>query len=159
MRKTIISLCRQDVGITENPKGTNRVKYSEWYGLIGAWCGMAVSYIYYFASIATGDIFPLEGIDSDNGFCSVPNFKKWADKNGYETLDPQEGDIVIYDFDGNGTWDHVGIFNRWENSNKFTDYEGNTSSDNKGSQSNGGGFYLKTRNYNKLRVKFYSVIK
>jgi hypothetical protein len=70
------------------------------------------------------------------------------------TMSPKEGDIVLYDFDGNGRYDHTGIFVRWiEPHRLFEAIEGNTSVNN---QRNGGSVMLRKRK-NKNFVKFVNV--
>jgi cell wall-associated NlpC family hydrolase len=60
----------------------------------------------------------------------------------------QPGDLVFYQFDEDAQPDHVGIvqFNN-KTFKTINAYEGNTSGNAKGSQSNGDGFYLKKRGY------------
>jgi hypothetical protein len=53
------------------------------------------------------------------------------------------GDWVFFDFDGGGV-DHVGLFMSRNGRTVFT-IEGNTSSGNSGSQSNGGGVFRRER--------------
>lgn len=60
--------------------------------------------------------------------------------------DAKPGDLVIFDWGGDGKVDHIGFVEK-----NFGTYiqtiEGNTSSGNSGSQSNGGGVYRRTRNW------------
>lgn len=60
--------------------------------------------------------------------------------------DAKPGDLVLYDWDGNGNPDHVGIVEK-AYSGYVQAIEGNTSSGNSGSQSNGGGVYRRTRDW------------
>jgi hypothetical protein len=58
---------------------------------------------------------------------------------------PEPGDLVCYDWEGNGEFDHIGIFEGWvegSNKKKFTAIEGNTSIE---SNSNGGEVMRRTR--------------
>lgn len=57
----------------------------------------------------------------------------------------QAGDLVCFDWDGDGIADHVGFVERNYGS-YYQTIEGNTSSGASGSQSNGGGVYRRTRN-------------
>nr|MCW1079565.1 CHAP domain-containing protein [Streptococcus anginosus] len=57
----------------------------------------------------------------------------------------QAGDLVCFDWDGDGVADHVGFVERNYGS-YYQTIEGNTSSGASGSQSNGGGVYRRTRN-------------
>lgn len=60
--------------------------------------------------------------------------------------DAKAGDLVLFDWNGNGQPDHIGIVEKNCGSYIQT-IEGNTSSGNSGSQSNGGGVYRRTRNW------------
>ena len=55
--------------------------------------------------------------------------------------------IVYQRFDDDAQADHVGICASNDGKKYLTVYEGNTSGDNKGSQSNGDGVFLKKRAY------------
>ena len=60
--------------------------------------------------------------------------------------DAREGDLVCFDWDGDGIADHIGIVEikyAWS----FQTIEGNTSSGAYGSQSNGGGVYRRVRSF------------
>ena len=61
----------------------------------------------------------------------------------------QPGDLVIFDWDGNGVTDHVGIVERNYGSYLQT-IEGNTSGSNAGSQSSGNGVWRRTRNFSSV---------
>ena len=58
----------------------------------------------------------------------------------------QAGDIAFFQFDTDAEPDHVGIVIKNDGKNLVC-IEGNTSSNKKGSQSNGGGVYRKKRSY------------
>jgi len=64
-REYIVESAKTQIGIKENPAGSNKVKYNEWYyegtTINAAWCGCFVSYIYHFANS------PLPKIDTENG--------------------------------------------------------------------------------------------
>lgn len=59
------------------------------------------------------------------------------------------GDIVFFDWDHSGDCDHVGIVES-AGSSQVTTIEGNTSSGNSGSQSNGDGVYRRYRSYSQI---------
>jgi len=66
----------------------------------------------------------------------------------FTTKEPKMGDLIIFEFasDSDNEIDHIGIFGEWIVKNhSFTAIEGNTSSSDKGSQSNGGGVFKKRR--------------
>lgn len=65
--------------------------------------------------------------------------------------DAQPGDLVMFDWQGDGVADHIGIV---EENHPDEDWmqtiEGNTSPGSGGSQSNGGGVYRRARNYSSI---------
>lgn len=40
-----VNLAVSQQGVAEHPPGSNRVAYSEWYGLVGPWCAMFLSWV------------------------------------------------------------------------------------------------------------------
>jgi hypothetical protein len=156
-RVELVNNALSDLGLTEDPPGSNKVKYNDWYyegtTINAAWCATAVSYWYFHSD------HPLPHIDTDNGFGYVPTLYVKGKKNGWETMDPKHGDVFIIDFNGDGKWDHTGLFIGWydQKKTKFWTVEGNTSPDEKGSQSNGGMVCRKVRTYNPDKVKFYNL--
>ena len=149
-RQLIINNASSDIGLAE--EGNNLTKYGEWYGMNGvAWCAISVSYWYFHSG------HPLPKIDTDCGFHYVPTLvNRFKSK---ETTKPNKADVFCIDFNGDGKWDHTGLFVGWENAEKtkFWTIEGNTSPDEKGSQSNGGMVCRKVRTYNPAKVKFYNL--
>lgn len=131
-RGEVVSIAMIEIGVTENPPGSNSVKYNQWfYGkdTRAAWCCTFIMWCFHEANI------PFPKADWYKGYASVPNLKK-ARKHEI-TNKPQPGDIVIFEFNGKPEPDHIGIFDHWiEEGKTFKCIEGNTSS--KGSQDNGG---------------------
>jgi GH24 family phage-related lysozyme (muramidase) len=74
---------------------------------------------------------------------------------------PARGDLVLFDFDGDGRADdHIGIVVKvlkLGGTLKLQTVEGNTSSGKTGSQADGGGVYLRTRVIPRSRVKFVRI--
>jgi len=138
-RQTIIDVAAEQVGTKENPPGSNRTKYGEWFGENGLkWCAIFVSWVYAQAG------YPLGQIDSNKGYSSCQDgYDHWK-KSGELTSHPKMGDIVLYDWNEDGHCDHTGIFYQWITEGKsFQSYEGNTSV---GSDSDGGEVMLRNRN-------------
>lgn len=135
----VIDIAFKEVGVTESPKNTNKTKYGKWFGLDGvAWCGIFCSWAYAQAGLS------LPKIGFTKGFAGCPtavaHFKKFKEI----TKEPSLGDLVFFDWNGDGRYDHVGLFNGWKNKAKgeFYTVEGNTSLTN---QSNGGEVMSRTR--------------
>lgn len=65
--------------------------------------------------------------------------------------DAQPGDLVMFDWQGDGVADHIGIVEEnHPDEGWMQTIEGNTSPGNGGSQSNGGGVYRRARNYSSI---------
>lgn len=65
--------------------------------------------------------------------------------------DARPGDLVMFDWQGDGVADHIGIVEEnHADEGWMQTIEGNTSSGSGGSQSNGGGVYRRARNYSSI---------
>lgn len=129
-REGIINVASAEIGVSENPPNSNQVKYATWFGLPGrAWCGQFVSWVFAQAGL------PLGTIDYKKGFAgcqyATRNIKKW----GRLVTIPKTGDVVFYDWQGDGAFDHTGIFVKDLGKGLFEAIEGNTAF---GNDSNGG---------------------
>jgi hypothetical protein len=144
---SVAQIARKEIGYVED--AGNRTKYGEWFGLNGLpWCGIFVSWCFAMAGR------PLPNIGFKKGFAGVQFAYEYYRNMKKITMSPKEGDIVLYDFDGNGRYDHTGIFVRWiEPQRRFEAIEGNTSTKN---QRNGGSVMLRERK-NNSSVKFVNV--
>lgn len=129
---TILEIAKREVGNVEVPRNSNQTLYGKWFGLDGlAWCGIFVSWCYWKA----GKQLPQIGFS--RGFAGCQTAVEYFRKNGMITKEPVEGDIVFFDWNGDGRYDHTGIFDKWIDTKRrfFETVEGNTSLTN---QSNGG---------------------
>jgi len=138
-RQAIIEMAASQNGTKESPPNSNKTKYGKWYGLDGVkWCCIFVSWVYDHAG------HHLETIDTANGYQSCQSgFNFWKGHNRI-VKDPQPGDIILYDWTGNGTCDHTGIFIGWTDANETTlqAWEGNTAL---GNDSDGGQVMMRER--------------
>lgn len=127
----IIEVAAREIGVKESPPNTNKTKYGKWFGFDGVpWCAIFVSWVYAMAGFPLGRIGFLKGMAGCQ--TAVAHFRKQKELTG----NPQEGDIVFFDWNGDSRYDHVGIFVKWiEEGKTFETIEGNTSPTN---QSNGG---------------------
>lgn len=137
-RKTILETAAKEKGVTENPAASNLTRYGDWYGLNGVpWCAIFVSWVYDKAG------YPLGRIDSEKGFHYCPSAYNFWKKHNRLTNNPKPGDIILFDWNGDGKSDHTGIFIKWiEKSKRFSSWEGNTSIN---SQSDGGQVMMRKR--------------
>jgi len=128
----ILDIATTEIGTKESPSGSNLVKYNKWiYGkdTAAAWCGAFVSYCFYMAG------FPIQKAGLKKGFIgcqyAVANIPKW----GRLVTVPKSEDVVFFDWQGDGKFDHTGIFVRDLGNGLFEAIEGNTAF---GNDSNGG---------------------
>ena len=140
----IVNRARFELDYTE--KNDNETKYGAWYGINGQpWCAIFVSWCYDKAGLV--DKIAAE---TKKGFASCDAGLKWFAKKGkiVPVGEAREGDIVFFQFDNDAQPDHVGIVEKnMKRLKALKTIEGNTSPNNKGSQSNGGGVYQKKRSY------------
>lgn len=135
----IIKIAKNELGYCETPPNSNKTKYGQWFGFDGvAWCAMFVSWVYYHAGK------PLGNIGFKKGMAGCQTAVEYFKKNGKIVTDPKEGDIVFFDWNKDGRYDHVGIFVSDIDGKTFKTIEGNTSLTN---QSNGGQVMERVRNY------------
>ena len=145
----IVEIATKEIGTTESPKNSNKTKYGKWFGLDGlAWCGIFVSWCY----STRGK--PLPFIGYPKGFAGCQTAVAYFKKNKRIVKEPNPGDIVFFDWNGDGRYDHTGIFVMWlEKGKTFHSVEGNTAI---GNDSNGGEVMLRKRtNHNVLFVKVF----
>jgi hypothetical protein len=145
----VVEVATKEIGVTESPKNSNKTKYGRWFLLDGQpWCAMFVSWCY----AMSGE--PLPAIGFKKGFAGCQTGYAFFKKNKWITTNPQSGDIVLFDWNGDGRYDHTGLFVRWIDDVHFETIEGNTSLTN---QSNGGEVMRRVR-ANK-NVLFARVVK
>ena len=149
MIEKVINIAKKYVGVCEDPPNSNKVVFNtKFYGreVSGAnypWC---CAFIWC--------IFNEAGINIKRT-ASCMMLGDWFKQEGkYHKDNPQVGDIVFFKFSGSSRWtNHVGLVIE-VNGNTLTTIEGNTSSDNKGSQNNGGMVAIRTRKINSSVVGF-----
>jgi len=150
---TVISIAREYIGVKESPAGSNRVLFSDWYGIIGPWCLMFVTYCF----VKAGSKAFVRG--ERWAYCPFMLADARQQKNGLSVVaakDALKGDIVLYSLKNNSVADHVGILLTPVDANgNFTAIEGNTSTS---SDSNGGEVQVRSRNFSSV-ISFVRVIK
>ena len=135
----LLTIARKQLGICENPPGSNNVRYNTWYygrevmGSAYPWCMVFVQWVFAQAGVK----LPVRTASCG----ALMNAAKAA--GCWVTAGFKPGDVVIYDFPGGAATDHCGIVET-----ELPDYgvqavEGNTSQ--AGSQSNGGMVCRKNR--------------
>lgn len=120
VREQIIALAQSQLGVNESPPNSNRTPYTAWYGMVGPWCAMFVSWVLYHAG------FPLP-ITTALGFAYCPYGVAWFKNNGAwasKNTKPERGWIVFFDFIGRPS--HVGIVEGITPDGRIITLEGNT---------------------------------
>ncbi len=128
-----LAFLKGQLGLAEYPPGSNNNWITDWYyGWHAAWCAMTVSRALIEAGFGTAeaiDIAPLKTTTA-KGWAYCPYIEadfrdagRWHDVG---TGDPQPGDLVLYDWDGDGWADHVGMLCEVAGDGTLWVYEGNT---------------------------------
>ena len=141
MKQRAKSRAKKNMGEAEEPAGSNKIIFSNWYGMTGPWCAMFVTYCFVEAKSKAF----VKG--SRYAYCPYMLNDAKYNRNGLRLItakEAQPGDIVLFDFKKNGVAAHVGILNAMAaNKKKFTSLEGNTSGTN---AADGGMVAMMTRN-------------
>jgi len=128
-----------ELGVTESPANSNNTKYGAWYGVnYQPWCAIFVTW-------ADQHGKPCKSFRQGSAYAYVPYVVSdaRAKRNGLTvTSSPEPGDLVCFDWEQDGTFDHIGLFEKWTGGGTFSSIEGNTSTSN---QSNGGEVQRRSR--------------
>ena len=125
IRDKIISVASAEVGYT----GTSTYsKYGDWYGYQGVWCTTIVLWCYNQTDSSLGTSLYGNVIPS-GGNCN--SMISWYENKGRyhkrsDGYKPKAGDLVFFDWSGNGSSQHVGIVDYISGSTVYT-IEGNCS--------------------------------
>ncbi len=136
--KDAVNTAQREVGVKENPAGSNKVKYNTWYygkevsGSQYPWCCVFIEWL-----------FKKEpSLLKHTASCS--DLLNWFISKGQIVTDPKPGDLVFFKFDKKSTAkaQHIGIvkYSQWPAN--ITSIEGNTSVT---SNDNGGAVMERTR--------------
>lgn len=150
LNQKALRLARTQLGVKESPAGSNDGKtvrsYQRTTGAFRApWCASFIAWLY--SSLGA----PLKGFNT----AYVPSYVDSArsKRNNLTTVGLPAlvvpGDLVAYDWGGDGIADHIGIVaSKVDAAGTFTAIEGNTSF---GNNSNGGEVMLRERNIRQVQ--------
>ena len=126
----IIARAESQLGVSESPAGSNRTPYTDWYGTVGPWCAMFVSWCF------AHEGNPLAASTS-KGFSYTPSGAAWFKSQNRWTATPARGHVVFFDFPGDDVnrISHVGIVTAVNADGSIDTVEGNT--DEKGGRTGG----------------------
>lgn len=131
----LLELARAELGTREFPPGSNKVKYNDafdWGNI--HWCLVFIWWL--FRELGIQHLF------FDGEKCAyVPAFQDWARKQGLLVKEPRAGDLICFDFNGNGQADHIGLCESWDGT-YITTIDGNTGV---GNEANGGAVMRRRR--------------
>jgi hypothetical protein len=129
---------RAFVGTKESPPNSNRVMFSEWYGIIGPWCMMFVTYCF----VEAGSKAFKKGERWSYCPFAVDDARAQKGTSIVGRGQQKSGDIVFFSWKHDGVANHVGILISVNKNGTILTLEGNTSV---GNDSNGGEVQVRTR--------------
>lgn len=139
----IVNIASKEAGYIEGDN--NDTPYGIWYGMNNQpYCAMFVSWVFSQAGLSK-----LVAAQTPKGFAYCPAGLTWFQKQGcvVDKYSALPGDIVFFNFNGDGVADHVGII-EGASRDGITTLEGNTCPDHAvGSQANGIGVFRRHRPY------------
>lgn len=148
---SVLSVARGQIGYSRWSDPEAGTRYGRWYakktgnsyyGQSGVpYCAMFVSYVFAQAGASCAGL--------PGAYC--PTMLSAASGHTVPKAQARPGDVVYFDWGGDGIVDHVGIVEA-NNGSHLTTIEGNTSSGASGSQGNGGGVYRRTRSFGVVRA-------
>ena len=147
-----LKVAREYVGVKENPPGSNKVMFSEWYGVVGPWCAMFLTYCMVQAGSKT--------FAKGTRYAYCPYILTDAKQNRGMTIvqpdDARSGDIVLYSWNNDGVANHVGLVATPPKGGiSFLALEGNTAV---GADSDGGEVMVRQRHIKDV-IAFVRVVK
>jgi len=138
-RNEIAITARGELDYIEGP-ADNQTKYQK---TNQAWCGAFVNWVFKQVGVKIPDC-----TSTLAGATAFQKAKQWQEA---EAATPEVGDLVFFDFPGDGVdrISHIGIVVKNNSDGTVTTIEGNTAPDKKGDQRNGGQVCQKKRAYKK----------
>lgn len=102
--QAVLKKALPELGETEHPPNSNRSKYSLWYGIVGAWCAM-------FCTWCAEGVFKAWKRGERYAYCPYVRADAIQGRNGLMvTTSPRTGDFPLYDWQRDGTADHIGVY-------------------------------------------------
>ncbi len=151
IREQALAKAVSQLGYAESPAGSNLTKFGAWYGMDGnPWCAMFVTWAYLQAGPSKSFVKGARW-----AYCPYVVADARAGRNGLTTTDdPIPGDLVVYDWQRDTIYDHIGIVEKVTGKNTFDAIEGNTSTSN---NSNGGQVMRRSRTTSDAGIVFVRV--
>jgi len=128
--RLIAQIATRELGVAEEPAGSNNgARIAEYRTAtansgVGPWCSYFASWVAAQAGVPIGSTGQGEGW--------VPNVQSWAKQTGRwmpsgSSTPPQAGDLVVFDRNGDGLTDHIGVVTGVRPDGGISTVEGNSS--------------------------------
>ena len=114
-RQDVIAIAETQLGYTESTRnyavwedGTTHgyTRYGDWYGSpYGDWCAMFASFCIHYAGV---EDMPLNW-GCRTWIADLEPLDRYRPAQGEEPYSPEVGDLIFYDWEGDGLSDHVGL--------------------------------------------------
>ncbi len=127
----VLDFFRRNDGLGESPPGSNCNWLTDAYGMgCVPWCAVTVSRALGESGFGTPENVQVPGVSSTTrrGWAYVPYVRKNFEDAGRWHSDGLPGDLVIFDWDGDGVGDHIGVVETRLGDGTYLCREGNTSS-------------------------------
>lgn len=113
----VLDLARRQIGVAEDPPGSNNNRYTNWYGVDTPWCAIFISWLFHRTDAAN--------LVLKAAWC--PDQARWFQRRGQWGDLPRKGAIVYYDWGepGSSGYNHVGIVEAVRSNGTFVTIEGN----------------------------------
>lgn len=140
MPDRVLQIAEEQLGMVEYPPNSNNVIYNTHYygrevnGSEYSWCMVFIWWLFRRAGLS-------HLIFDGDKTAYVPALIAWAKRKGLTVAEPRAGDLVCFDFNGNGKADHIGICTAYDG-RRVTTIDGNTGV---GNEANGGAVMKRTR--------------
>lgn len=144
--KEIVAKAKSQIGVKENPSGSNKVKYNtEYYGRVVCgsaypWCCTFIWWL--FKKCGASDLF--YGGKKTASCTTLMSFYK---QKGQFSKTPKVGGLVFFNWGSGAAARHIGIVTKLNADGSITTIEGNTAI---GNDSNGGEVMQRTRYSNQI---------
>lgn len=147
--RDVMNIALKEVGVTEKPAGSNKVKYNTWFygrevsGSKYPWCCAYVNWVF---DQADGRRLFYDGKKT----AGTQTLEAWAIKEGLTVKkgDGRYGDVALFSFGANHVH-HVGFIIKKNADGTYQTAEGNTS---KASDDNGGAVMIRTRRQSDIKT-------
>lgn len=132
--EAVLDFFRRHNGLGESPAGSNCNWITQWYGMgCAPWCAMTVSRALAEAGFGHAEDVQVPGVGrtTRHGHAYVPYVRRDYEAAGRYIRDRNAGlpgDLPIFDWDGDGVGDHIGVVETRLADGTYLTWEGNTSS-------------------------------